>query len=134
MRTTLGLLFLLAVPAAAAAQGTEVVSCRSPHQVYPVRDTQANRQDGQGWRTAADMSQARADRFERADFTRINGMPDRIMCVYLTRSGEVRFLQIKEVPRGACEATGWDLGQNDGTLSSWTTSELDKSKLTCRAS
>lgn len=136
MRTGLGLLFLLAVPAAAAAQGTEVVSCRPPHQVYLIMDAQSNWQDGQGWRTVSDISQVRVDRFERADFTRTNVVtsePDRIVCSYLSPSGEVQFKQIKEVPRGTCEATGWDVDQNDWAFSSWKTSDLAKAKVTCKA-
>lgn len=137
MRTTLGLLFLLAAPAAAAAQGTEAISCRSPYQVSRVMDGHAKTPDGQGWRTSADLSRMHADRFESAYFIRTNvdtSSPDQIYCYYLSRLGEVPFIQIKEVPRGTCEATGWDVDQNNWAQIAWTTTDLDKAKLTCKGS
>ncbi len=136
MRTKLGLLFLLAVPAAAAAQGTEAISCHPPHQVSRVMDGHA-KTPTQGWRTSADLSRMHADRFESASFVRSNvdpSSPDKIYCYYLSPLGEVPFIQIKDVPRGTCEATGWDVDQNNWAQIAWTTTDLDKAKLTCRAS
>ena len=135
MRRVMGLLFLLAVPAAATAQGTEAISCRSPHQVAKVMDGHAKAPDGQGWRTSADLSRMHADRFESAYFVRSNvgTSPDQIYCNYLSPLGEVPFIQIKDVPRGTCEATGWDVDQSNWAQTSWSTTNLDKAKLTCTA-
>lgn len=138
MRTKLGLLFLLAVPAAAAAQGTEGVSCPQPGMILPVdrliailetRGTPIDLEEG--WTITVGPS-AGAERFERASFTRKNGDPDRIHCFYRTRQGEVLYVSRRWIPRGTCEATGWDVDRNDWSGITWKTSDVAKAKLTCK--
>lgn len=138
MRTVLSLLCLLLVPAAAAAQGTEGVSCPQPGMIPPVdRLIEIGRGrpvEREGWTFTVDPS-AGAERFERASFTRKNGdmaSPDRIRCFYRTRQGEVLYVSSRWIPRGTCEATGWDVDQNDWAGITWKTSDVAKATLTCK--
>lgn len=135
MRTCLGLLCLLLVPAAAAAQGTEGVSCPQPGMIPPVDRFERGRpMEREGWTITVGPS-AGAERFERASFTRKNGGmagPDRIHCFYRTRQGEVLYDSSRWIPRGTCEATGWDVDRNDWSGITWKTSDVAKAKLTCK--
>lgn len=137
MRTTLGLLFLLAVPAAAAAQGAEGVSCPQPGMIPPVdRLIQIGRGrpiEREGWAITVGPSGG-AERFEYASFTRQNGDmagPDMIVCFYRTRQGDVQYVSSRWIPRGTCEPTGWDVDQNNWAGIIWKTSDVAKAKLTC---
>lgn len=138
MRTVLSLLCLLLVPAAAAAQGTEGVACPQPGMIPPVdRLIEIGRGrpvEREGWTFTVDPS-AGAERLERATFTRENGDmagPDRMFCFYRTRLGEVSYVSYRSIPRGTCEATGWDVDQNNWGVITWKTSDVAKAKLTCK--
>ena len=88
----------------------------------------------EGWTFTVDPS-AGAERFERASFTRKNGdmaSPDRIRCFYRTRQGEVLYVSSRWIPRGTCEATGWDADQNNWAEITWKTSDVAKATLTCK--
>lgn len=135
MRASFGLLLLVLAPAAAAAQGAETVACRSPNEVYLNLDRLVSPADSQGWSTAPYLSAVAAEQLERAEFTRVNAtqsLPDRILCIYRSGRG-LMLIQTKSLPRGVCDATGWTLEQSDWATSIWSTSDLDKAKLTCKA-